>query len=60
EEPADSLLDMNYLQQYVIQSDDRLIFDVDRAEQNQESTIILEVGQTFNQFAKLDDNTTEG
>lgn len=60
EEPTDSLLDMNYLQQYVIQSDEGLIFDVDWAEQNQESTIILEVGQNFNQFAKLDDNTTEG
>ncbi|HAP3021245.1 MULTISPECIES: hypothetical protein [Enterococcus] len=29
EEPTDSLLDMNYLQQYVIQSDEGLIFDVD-------------------------------
>lgn len=60
EEIGDSLLDINYLQQYVIKSNDGVIFDIDRAEQNHESTIILEVGQTFNQFAKLDDNTTEG
>lgn len=60
EESTDALLDMDYLQQYVIKSDDGLIFDIDQAKQNQENATVIEVGESFNQFAKLDDNTTEG
>ncbi|GEQ62541.1 hypothetical protein M2904_10085 (plasmid) [Vagococcus lutrae] len=60
EEVTDSLLDMDHLQQYVIQSEDGLIFDVEQAIQNQENEIVIEVGENFNYFAKLDDNSTEG
>lgn len=48
------------LQKYLYKENENTYFDVSKAEQYGESEFILEIGNTYNLLAKLDDNTTQG
>lgn len=48
------------LKKYLYNENEKIYFDVSKAEQYGESEFILEIGNTYNLLAKLDDSTTEG